>query len=283
MTGRPSGCTSTASRRALAGPAAITTNSLAVGLGAQSDNTRRFTGLLDDARIYGSALSASQIAALAGVGGPNTAPVAVADSYSTPLNTALVQAAPGVLANDTDANSDPLTAVLNANVTHGTLALNANGGFTYTPTTGYSGPDSFTYHANDGTANSNIVTVSLTVNACGGNAAARRACGVGLDVRQTPVEAVAARWGVVDGRSENHASTCRDMDLEARRPRLEPCHPAVGCDRYPCGRPGDRQRHAHPPVRVVAAALFGAVQHVHGHVRAMGKSPDGDLDHVDRE
>ena len=45
------------------------------------------------------------------------------------------------------------------------MALNANGGFTYTPTTGYSGPDSFTYHANDGTADSNIVTVSLTVNA----------------------------------------------------------------------------------------------------------------------
>ena len=97
--------------------------------------------------------------------GSNTAPVAVADSYSTPQDTALVQAAPGVLANDTDANSDPLTAVLNANVTHGSLTLNANGSFTYTPTTGYSGPDSFTYHANDGAADSNVVTVSLTVNA----------------------------------------------------------------------------------------------------------------------
>ena len=93
------------------------------------------------------------------------APIAVADSYSTTQDTALVQAAPGVLANDTDANSDPLTAVLNANVTHGSLTLNANGSFTYTPTTGYSGPDSFTYHANDGTADSNVVTVSLTVNA----------------------------------------------------------------------------------------------------------------------
>ena len=69
------------------------------------------------------------------------------------------------LANDTDADSDPLTAVLNTTVTHGTLALNANGGFTYTPTAGYSGPDSFTYHANDGTADSNMVTVSLTVTA----------------------------------------------------------------------------------------------------------------------
>ena len=97
--------------------------------------------------------------------GSNTAPVAVADGYSTTLNTAKVQAAPGVLSNDSDADGNPLTAVLDVNVAHGTLVLNANGGFTYTPTTGYTGPDSFTYHANDGTANSNVVTVSLTVSA----------------------------------------------------------------------------------------------------------------------
>ena len=98
-------------------------------------------------------------------GAGNTAPVAVADSYSTAQNTALVQAAPGVLANDTDADADPLTAIVDTNVTHGSLTLNANGGFSYTPTTGYSGPDSFTYHASDGTASSNVVTVSLTVGA----------------------------------------------------------------------------------------------------------------------
>ena len=97
----------------------------------------------------------------------NTAPVAVADAYYTPLNTAKVVAAPGVLGNDTDANSDPLTAVLVTNVSHGVLALAANGGFTYTPTNGYNGPDSFTYKANDGTADSNTVTVSLNVGNTG--------------------------------------------------------------------------------------------------------------------
>ena len=70
-------------------------------------------------------------------------------------------AAPGALANDTDAESNPLTAVLNTTVGHGTLTLNANGSFSYTPTAAYTGPDSFTYHANDGTANSNTATVSL--------------------------------------------------------------------------------------------------------------------------
>ncbi len=93
----------------------------------------------------------------------NAAPVATADSYSTPQGTAKVVAAPGVLGNDTDANSDPLTAVLDTDVSHGTLNLASDGGFTYTPTGGYSGPDSFTYHAFDGTDPSNTVTVDLTV------------------------------------------------------------------------------------------------------------------------
>src|SRR6185436_18756990 len=38
---------------------------------------------------------------------------------------------------------------------------------TYTPTNGYSGPDSFTYQVNDGTANSVAATVAITVNAPG--------------------------------------------------------------------------------------------------------------------
>ncbi|MFO0869322.1 MAG: Ig-like domain-containing protein [Pirellulales bacterium] len=96
----------------------------------------------------------------------NAAPVAVADSYATTLNTPLtVAAGTGVLANDTDTNSDPLTAALVAGPAHGTLTLNANGSFTYTPTTGYTGSDSFTYRANDGALNSNTATVTLTVNA----------------------------------------------------------------------------------------------------------------------
>jgi VCBS repeat-containing protein len=98
-------------------------------------------------------------------GSSNADPVAVADSYTTAPDTALVQSAPGVLANDTDADADALTAVLVSDVSHGTLSLNANGGFTYTPTAGYSGPDSFSYKANDGTADSNTVSVSLTVSA----------------------------------------------------------------------------------------------------------------------
>ncbi len=93
----------------------------------------------------------------------NVPPVAYADSYSTAQDTVLVIAAPGVLSNDTDANSQPLTAILNAGPGHGTLTLSPTGGFTYTPATGYFGPDSFTYHANDGSLNSNVVTADITV------------------------------------------------------------------------------------------------------------------------
>ena len=94
----------------------------------------------------------------------NSAPVAVADSYTTPKGVALNVSAPGVLKNDTDAEGDALSASPVAGlVLHGTLVLNANGSFLYTPTAGYVGFDSFTYRANDGTSDSNTVTVSIKV------------------------------------------------------------------------------------------------------------------------
>src|SRR5207249_1942010 len=43
------------------------------------------------------------------------------------------------------------------------VTLNANGSFTYTPAANYNGADSFTYKANDGTLNSNVATVTITV------------------------------------------------------------------------------------------------------------------------
>ena len=76
----------------------------------------------------------------------------------------LTAGAPGVLANDTDADHDTLTAVIAVDPSHGTLILNADGSFTYTPYANYNGSDSFAYKANDGTADSNVATVNLTVN-----------------------------------------------------------------------------------------------------------------------
>ncbi len=95
----------------------------------------------------------------------NSAPVAQADSYTTIKNTALnVSAVSGVLANDTDSNGDTLTATLINSPSHGTVTLNSNGSFSYTPTANYTGNDTFRYRANDGAANSATVTVTLTIN-----------------------------------------------------------------------------------------------------------------------
>src|SRR5439155_6454692 len=73
--------------------------------------------------------------------------------------------APGVLGNDADVDGDALTAVLVGGPSHGALTLNADGGFTYTPTANFNGSDSFSYKANDGVAQSNVATVTLTITA----------------------------------------------------------------------------------------------------------------------
>ncbi|MGH8564420.1 MAG: tandem-95 repeat protein [Gammaproteobacteria bacterium] len=96
----------------------------------------------------------------------NVAPVAMDDAFTVAEDTGLNEPAPGVLGNDSDGTSDPLTAVLDTDVNKGTLALNPNGSFTYTPATDFEGTDSFTYRANDGTVDStNLATVTITVGA----------------------------------------------------------------------------------------------------------------------
>ena len=99
--------------------------------------------------------------------GGNQAPVAVDDDiYSVDEDTLtpLDVEAPGVLGNDTDPENDPLTAILVDDVTNGTLTLNSDGSFTYTPNANFSGTDIFTYVADDGISSSNIATVTITVN-----------------------------------------------------------------------------------------------------------------------
>ena len=92
-------------------------------------------------------------------------PVGVADAYTTAEDVALRVSAPGVLANDTDADSDALAAVKVSDPANGTVALNADGSFTYTPQANFSGTDSFTYKASGGGSDSGVVTATITVTA----------------------------------------------------------------------------------------------------------------------
>ncbi|GAB4517751.1 MAG: hypothetical protein OHK0046_24620 [Anaerolineae bacterium] len=101
-----------------------------------------------------------------------TAPTAVDDAYNAPFSTAAtprqlsVTAADGVLANDTDPNSNPLTAVIVGSSTKagGSIILNANGSFTFTPDNNYVGEVFFDYKANDGTEDSNTARITFTIS-----------------------------------------------------------------------------------------------------------------------
>jgi VCBS repeat-containing protein len=98
------------------------------------------------------------------VGALNDPPEAVDDAYSVNEDGTLQVTAPGVLGNDVDMDGDPLTAVLESDVSNGSLTLNADGSFIYEPAPDFNGIDSFTYKANDGSADSNIATVTITVD-----------------------------------------------------------------------------------------------------------------------
>ena len=97
------------------------------------------------------------------VTGANDAPTAADDAYSTAEGNALTVNDPGVLGDDSDPDDDPLSAGLVSGPSHGTLTLNADGSFVYTPAADYDGTDSFTYRASDGTLESNPANVTITV------------------------------------------------------------------------------------------------------------------------
>lgn len=89
-----------------------------------------------------------------------TAP-GVVDGFGSPQED---MAFPGTVATlGSDADGDTLTYSVVSGPAHGTLNLNADGTFTYTPALNYDGDDSFTFMANDGTTDSNVGTFALTI------------------------------------------------------------------------------------------------------------------------
>ncbi|MEK0339812.1 MAG: Ig-like domain-containing protein [Nitrosopumilus sp.] len=94
----------------------------------------------------------------------NDAPTASDDSYTISEDSTLVIVAPGVIDNDSDVDEDSLSSLIDTSTNNGILVLNSDGSFTYTPNANFVGSDSFTYHVNDGTLDSNIVTVDITVS-----------------------------------------------------------------------------------------------------------------------
>lgn len=96
--------------------------------------------------------------------GSNDAPVAVDDAYAGLVNTLLTVAAPGLLANDTDADADALTlGTVDTTGLQGTLTPLPDGGFTFMPAVDFVGVTSFTYQVGDGLGGVDTGLVTITV------------------------------------------------------------------------------------------------------------------------
>ena len=95
----------------------------------------------------------------------NRRPTAVPDDFSTPEDTSLEVAPPGVLANDTDPDGDPLTALPVTDPYGEGFFLWGDGSFEYAPPINYDSPVNFTYRVSDGLALSDPATSTIEIPA----------------------------------------------------------------------------------------------------------------------
>jgi VCBS repeat-containing protein len=115
---------------------------------------------LTDTHIFRASDGSTQLVTMT-INGAEDAPIAVDDAISGNEDTVITG---NVLTNDTDTEADPLTARQVSGPAHGSLTLNADGSFSYTPNADWNGTDSFTYTANNGALDSNVATMTITVN-----------------------------------------------------------------------------------------------------------------------
>ena len=124
-----------------------------------------FAGIDSFTYVANTAGAASNVATVQiDVKAVNRPPVAVDDEYATPEDSVL-NTVVGVLANDFDPDGDALNSRFVTLPSHGSLQLNGNGNFTYTPDQDFFGFDSFIYLANDGLLDSNEANVTIEVTA----------------------------------------------------------------------------------------------------------------------
>lgn len=127
----------------------------------------------------------------------NDAPVANDDSFSITEDGALTVAAPGLLANDSDADGDALGIASYTNTANGNLLANPDGSFTYTPNADFTGTDTFSYTGSDG--NGGLATASVTITVTAVNDAPVLAANNGMSLNNTVTGTItAARLGVSD-------------------------------------------------------------------------------------
>ncbi len=130
------------------------------------------------------------------INGTNDAATVVDDSVSGNEDTAVVD---NILSNDSDVDGDALTASAVSGPSNGSLTLNADGSFSYTPNANWNGTDSFTYTANDGALDSNVATVTITVN----------------PVNDTPTVTSSAVTAATEDAAYSYTITTGDVDGDA--------------------------------------------------------------------
>jgi VCBS repeat-containing protein len=150
--GSPAGTDSLA---LIAGNTITGTEDLEIG-GKSVGNLRPWLGGIDEVRVSSGLRSADWIAAQH---------LSMTDAFVTFGGETSAPATSGVIANDTDPEGDPLNAILVSGPSNAaSFTFNADGTFTYTPTSDFNGTDTFTYKVNDGTSDSNVATATITVN-----------------------------------------------------------------------------------------------------------------------
>ena len=115
-------------------------------------------------RVYDGRFYSDNATVRIDVASVNDAPAALDDYYFSDYETPIaINAAAGVLANDSDADGDSLTVSIVDNPANGSVSLSADGSFSYTPNAGFTGIDTFTYVATDTLLDSRVATVSIEV------------------------------------------------------------------------------------------------------------------------
>ena len=141
------------------------------------------------------------------------APAAVGDSYTVTAGaTSNIATASGVLVNDTDDDSlhAAIRAVIASGPSHGSLTLNPDGSFSYTPAASFAGTDTFTYVANDGSW-SGDATVPMSGNSGPATVVIRVTYGF-VNVQNLPPS---------PGKTVSGGSAVLKCNYDARRHRVE--------------------------------------------------------------
>jgi len=129
----------------------------------------------------------------------NQPPETLPDSYRMNEDAVLTAVAPGVLLNDRDAEGDPMIAQIQDLPGNGTLVLEPDGAFRYTPNPNWNGTDTFTYVATDGSSPSAQTLVTIDV----------------LPVNDDPVIAAVPILNWAESTGNVQSITVTDVDFES--------------------------------------------------------------------